>query len=115
MRERLSSKSPGHALERRNPLEEAARRFGLRDGECVTDARLSRLVKYKVHLDSQISALYESEVLRLGKVAGFSEDEVASDRRLFDLLKGSIQARAHLADLRRPKKAAKPTDHSTNS
>jgi hypothetical protein len=115
VRERLSSKSPGHEPGRRNPLEETAHRFGFLGGECVTDARLSRLVKYKVHLDSQISALYESEVLRLGKVAGFSEDEVVSDRRLFDLLKGSIQSRAHLADLRRPKKAEKPTDHSTNS
>lgn len=93
-----------------NRLEVASRKFGFTNADCLSDERLARLVRYKADLDERIDDAQTSHAVRLGKVAGFSEAEVSSDRRLVDLLKGVIRAREHLATLRVPGKKKSPAE-----
>ena len=88
----------------RNSLEIAAKKFGFSNSDCRKDARLARLVAYKAKLDSDIAGLMDVDVRRLGKLVALTDVDY-SDQRLYDLLKGILASRRHLATLR-PKKAA---------
>ena len=88
----------------RNGLEIAARKFGFSNSDCRKDARLARLVAYKAKLDDEIAGLIDVDVRRLGKLVTLTDAEY-TDSRFYDLLKGILASRRHLATLK-PKKAA---------
>jgi hypothetical protein len=86
-----------------NDLERAAGKFGLTNADCLKNPRWARLVSYKARLDEEIDALVDVEARGLGKLVDLTEADY-SDQRVFDLLKGILASRRHLATLR-PRKA----------
>jgi hypothetical protein len=86
---------------------ELIQRFGL-DARDLADARIVRLLNFKLALDIEISGLLragarEASVRRFAALAGITERDVARDWPLVNLIKSILEARQCVSTLR-PKK-----------
>jgi hypothetical protein len=101
-------------------------RFGLQPTD-LADARIMRLLNFKVALDDEISQLLrsgarEASVRRFASLAGFAEKDFARDWPLINIVKSVQEAQQCVATLRprspKPapdaKKVNTPTDKMEN-
>jgi uncharacterized protein YdcH (DUF465 family) len=95
------------------PLDDLARRLGLTETE-RSDTRIAGLLRAKLKLDDEISALVasgarEQRFHKMGKLLGFSDLELASNPKLYHLIQGLLNARLQ-ASILRPKKTGDTTN-----
>jgi hypothetical protein len=90
--------------------DQLIKRFGL-DAIALADARIVRLLDFKIALDIEIAELLragarEFSVRRFAGLAGFTDKDMARDWPLMNVVKSIQEARQCVATLRPPKKTA---------
>jgi len=105
---RKSDQKRGREIPRDVRRAELIRRFEL-DASDLADARIVRLLNFKLALDIEISELLragarEASVRRFAALAGITERDVARDWPLVNLIKSIQEARQCVSTLRPPRK-----------
>jgi hypothetical protein len=110
----VAGRRSDHKREREIPIDmlraQLIARFEL-DASDLSDARMVRLLNFKLALDVEISehlraGARDASVRRFAALAGFTEKDMARDWPLVNLIKSIQEARQCVTTLRPPKKPA---------